>query len=419
MASFQHVDVATLPTGWKPRHLADVASLRIGRTPARAEPPYWAEGVHPWVSIADMVPFGVVARTKERVSEAAHTEVFRGQLIPAGTMLMSFKLTIGRMSWLGVDAYHNEAIASFHSLSDDIVPEFLFFQLGQLDFTKYQDTAIKGKTLNKSKMEALELVLPPKPEQERIAEVLAEQRALVGALQQHARTMLELRRTLGHRLFVIDADDDQLAWATAPIGQIAKLQSGGTPRRNVQEYWTDGEIPWVKTGEVNNCIITDTEERITQAGLDNSSARIFPEGTLLIAMYGQGVTRGKVALLGVEATTNQACVAVMPTIDLSSEYLYYALQARYADLRELGHGANQKNLSAEIIADFEISYPEQVEEQSRRVEVMQALDERLDLAVAAWRCALKIFNELLAQLMAGHIRYKGERVKTGDGDAAA
>ena len=91
-------------------------------------------------------------------------------------------------------------------------------------------------------------------------------------------------------------------WELRPIGDYFSVVSGGTPSRQALEFWTDGVIPWVKTTEIDYCVIQETEEHITQAGLDKSAAKLLPAGTLLLAMYGQGITRGKVAILGIEAT---------------------------------------------------------------------------------------------------------------------
>ena len=99
-------------------------------------------------------------------------------------------------------------------------------------------------------------------------------------------------------------------WQCAQIGKIAKVGSGGTPSRNKPGYW-GGHIPWVTTGEIAFKEITMTGQKITEAGLNGSSARLFPRGTILMAMYGQGKTRGQVAKLGIEASTNQACAAII------------------------------------------------------------------------------------------------------------
>jgi len=98
-------------------------------------------------------------------------------------------------------------------------------------------------------------------------------------------------------------------WSTNKIEEISIVTSGGTPSRNVSDYW-NGDIPWVTTSLVDFNVINEAEEFITQVGLDNSSAKLFHKDTILMAMYGQGITRGKVAILGIDATTNQACAAI-------------------------------------------------------------------------------------------------------------
>ncbi len=142
------------------------------------------------------------------------------------------------------------------------------------------------------------------------------------------------------------------------IKDICLVGSGGTPSRSNQKYY-NGNIPWVKTGEVINEEIFETEEHITQEAVDNSSARMYNKGSLIIAMYGQGETRGRTAKLGIDATTNQAC-AVLFDIDNSiilTDYLWYYIQGMYSDLRSLASGNNQPNLNAEIIKNYDIVIP--------------------------------------------------------------
>ncbi len=102
-------------------------------------------------------------------------------------------------------------------------------------------------------------------------------------------------------------------WKLSTIEDIAKVSSGGTPSRKKEEYWKNGNIPWIRTTEVQNCIlnIEDTKEFITETGLLKSSAKLVPKGTILLAMIGQGKTRGQVALLNFEATTNQNCATII------------------------------------------------------------------------------------------------------------
>lgn len=164
----------SLPTGWREATLSELASFAAGRTPARARSDYWApdttSGV-PWVSIGDMRPHGVVTDTAEHVSALAFSEVFAGRRVPKGTLLMSFKLTIGRIATLGVDACHNEAIVSISPKGVD--QRFLGYYLSQVDYAEYQDRAIKGQTLNRDKLSSIRIALPPEQEQRRIAAVLS------------------------------------------------------------------------------------------------------------------------------------------------------------------------------------------------------------------------------------------------------
>ena len=142
------------------------------------------------------------------------------------------------------------------------------------------------------------------------------------------------------------------------IQDICSLGSGGTPSRSNPSYYK-GDIPWVKTGEVVNDVIFHTEEHINQNAIENSSAKLYPKGSLIIAMYGQGDTRGRTAKLGIDATTNQAC-AVLYNIDnnlVLTDFLWYYLQARYDDLRSLASGNNQPNLNAGKIKNYDVVIP--------------------------------------------------------------
>lgn len=142
-----------------------------------------------------------------------------------------------------------------------------------------------------------------------------------------------------------------------PIKKITNVMSGGTPDRNSPQYWTNGTIKWVKTTELKNKIITDTEEKITEMGLENSSAKIVPADTILIAMYGQGKTRGMTGYLSVEATTNQACACILPSTKINQKYLWQYMIMSYEKLRGLAKGGNQPNLNGAMIKDFLVLMP--------------------------------------------------------------
>lgn len=152
-------------------------------------------------------------------------------------------------------------------------------------------------------------------------------------------------------------------WEQALLGDIAKISSGGTPDRGEPGYW-GGTIPWVTTGEIQFNTITDTIEKITELGLKNSSARIFPKGTLLMAMYGQGKTRGQMAKLDIAAATNQACAAIQLNEGYDTEFYYQYLASQYALIREVGNASTQKNLSAGLLKKLVIPVPPLKEQQA-------------------------------------------------------
>ncbi|MBT1162890.1 restriction endonuclease subunit S [Bifidobacterium sp. SO1] len=203
-----------------------------------------------------------------------------------------------------------------------------------------------------------------------IDEAIARHREAIGKLEEYRRAVITKTVTKG-----LDPNapmkDSRIGWIgmmpatweAKRIKFVAKLASGGTPSRDHAEYW-DGDIPWVKTGELNGGYVLDTEERITDLGLANSSAKLFPKGTLLMAMYGQGKTRGTTGCLGVDAAINQACVAFTSLNGILKDYLWMALRAIYVPIREAAVGSGQPNLSSALINNFSIpvpSYDEQVE----------------------------------------------------------
>lgn len=163
-------------------------------------------------------------------------------------------------------------------------------------------------------------------------------------------------------------------WTWTTLGAIGKWQSGGTPSRMHKEYY-GGHIPWLKTGDLNDGIITEIPERITELGLENSSAKLNPVGSILIAMY--GATIGKVGILGIPATTNQACCACVEYKCVTQKFLFYFLISHKDKFIALGGGGAQPNISKEIITKTPMPIPP-IEEQLRIVEKIEKLYSQLD-----------------------------------------
>jgi type I restriction enzyme S subunit len=193
------------------------------------------------------------------------------------------------------------------------------------------------------------------------------------------------------------------SWEVVRLSTRCRITSGGTPSRGVSDYW-GGTIPWVKTGEINYQEILDTEEHITEKGLRASSAKLFPAGTIIMAMYGQGVTRGRVAILGIDATTNQACAAFFPDGTLAPLFLYAFFVYSYENLRSLAHGGNQQNLSNDLLSSFLLPVPSDRAEQTEIGRILRTIEERLRIAEQRKANASALFSSMLHLLMTGEVR---------------
>ena len=162
-----------LPSNWAWTRLGNVAKMTIGKTPARGDQRFWSNGEYSWVSISDMKDLGVISVSKERISAIAAKELM-GNISPKGSLLMSFKLTVGRTSLLDIDAYHNEAIITIQPFIDEqhSLRDYLFRTLPQLSTSGDSKDAIKGKTLNSQSLSKLLIPLAPLNEQKRITKEL-------------------------------------------------------------------------------------------------------------------------------------------------------------------------------------------------------------------------------------------------------
>ncbi|MDY0135297.1 MAG: restriction endonuclease subunit S [Atribacterota bacterium] len=203
-------------------------------------------------------------------------------------------------------------------------------------------------------------------------------------------------------------------WKIATIEDIAQVSSGGTPSRKNDNFW-GGDIPWVTTAEVQSNVIFDTAEKITEAGLKGSSAKLFPVNTLLIAMYGQGKTRGKIAKLGIEAATNQACAAIIVKNEHHVDYYFQFLSGQYENLRDLSNDGGQKNLSAGIIKTFSVLVPP-LPEQKKIAQILSTWDKAITTTEQLLANSQQQKKALMQQLLTGKkrllddngIRFSGE-----------
>ena len=176
-----------IPDGWSWTRFTQIVSFDLGKTPDRHNKKYWDDGKYPWFAISDLQERATVNSTKEKISAAALRDKFAGELIPQGTLLMSFKLTVGKTSILGIDAVHNEAIISiFPIISEhEITRNFLLNALPVIVLCVKKREAVKGVTLNSSKLAAMFIPLPPLAEQQRIVSRVDELLAQIDIIEQN------------------------------------------------------------------------------------------------------------------------------------------------------------------------------------------------------------------------------------------
>ena len=162
----------------------------------------------------------------------------------------------------------------------------------------------------------------------------------------------------------------------AKLGDIATIQSGGTPARSIAEYWEDGTIPWVKISDIKSKHLNQTEEMITEAGLENSSAKIFPKGTILYTIF---ATLGETSILEINAATNQAIAGISITDSrVLPDYLYYYLLSQKIHVQKIGRGVAQNNINMKLLRDFDVPLPSK-EAQLNIIEQLNRVTELLFL----------------------------------------
>lgn len=255
---------------------------------------------------------------------------------------------------------------------------------------------------NGKQLSAIEIALPPKPEQKAIAAALSDIDALITNLEKLITKKKAIKQGAMQELLTgkrrLPGFDE--VWKKVSIGLICNTASGGTPSRQSEKYYT-GDIPWFTTSELTDGWLGDSSEHITEDAIENSAAKIFPAGTILIAMY--GATIGKLGILTRSSATNQACCALSIKSD-DVMYLFYRLLFMRQYLISLGCGAGQPNISQDIIRSIVIEMPTDVKEQAAISSVLSDMDDELLELAQALDKYKKIKVGMMSELLTGRIR---------------
>ena len=231
-------------------------------------------------------------------------------------------------------------------------------------FIREKSSGININNLRFSDFQTLETPIPPLPEQERIVNRIEE---LLSDLDAGVACEGRLMPS-GHGAAVPVPGELPDGWRWAKVEELAKVGTGATPLRSEAKYWNGGKIPWVTSGALNELAVHEAYEFITELAVKETNAKVFPAGSLLVAMYGEGKTRGKVSELMIDAATNQACAALIFSGEMLEHKPYVKLffEKNYEDIRLLSSGGVQPNLNLSIIKNTRIPLPP-LEEQRRFV----------------------------------------------------
>jgi type I restriction enzyme S subunit len=210
--------------------------------------------------------------------------------------------------------------------------------------------------VEKSAVAELEISIPDLPTQQRIAYILSSFDDKIELNLQMNQTLENMAQTLFQEMCVPKGKELPEGWRKGKLGEIYKTTSGGTPSRSHNEYFENGTIDWVKSKELGVFFILDTEEKITDDALNNSSAKLLPENSILIAMY--GATVGEISILGKSATCNQAICVILPNKEYPFSFVYEYLKSKKDFLKNIAiGGAAQQNISQVVIQNMEIKIP--------------------------------------------------------------
>lgn len=351
---------------WKTYALDDLGEVSRGRSrhrPRNAEHLYG--GPFPFVQTGDVkaAPLYLTEYT-QTYSDAG---LAQSKLWPAGTLCITIAANIAETCILGIDACFPDSIIGFVPDPSKTNTKFIKYQFDAVmrEQMKRVSQGVAQDNLSQEKLLSFRFPVPDLPTQKRIAGILSayddlieNNRRRIGLLEQAARLLYREWfvhfRFPGHEITKF-VDGLPEGWSHATIADLFDTSSGSTPSRK-NEALFGGNINWLKTQELQNCYIFETDEKITEEGLKRSSAKIFPENTVIIAMY--GATIGQLAILAKPSSTNQACCALLPKRELS-DFMFGYCHMEYSTraLKDRGQGAAQNNVSQQVIRAMEMVLP--------------------------------------------------------------
>jgi restriction endonuclease S subunit len=383
-----------LPKSWEQKCLGDLVRLKYGKALEKSRRD--EGGAFPVVGSA-----GIMTYTNE--------PLISGEVIVVGR-----KGNVGEVQIFKKGVWPIDTVFFFPQ-PNGLNLDYFYWHLTSLEMKKL-DSSTSTPSLRREDLEAVRIGIPPVAEQEKIVEILEEQLSRLDVALASIRAAREksvrFRRSLLHAAFTgaltgHDTSDGTLpeSWQVSCLGDVAKWGSGGTPKATNPAFY-DGDIPWAVIGDLNDGLVEATATSITRAGLEASSAKLIPAGTLLIAMYG---SIGKLGIAGVELATNQAIAFATPDERIvTSRFLFNYLAYQKETFLSSGKGMTQQNISQSILKSWPMPLPP-LDVQVKVVEILEEQLSRLDASLAVADVIEKKASALRRSLL--HAAFSGNLTK--------
>lgn len=384
--------------------LGQICNIEIGRTPSRNQPKYWGNG-YSWLSIADMKNLKFLSDTKEQVTDLAIEEC-NMKLVPQGTLLFSFKLSVGKVGIASKDLYTNEAIAALKIKSEkEVYQPFLYHSLGSLNFDGKGDRAVKGITLNKAKLRELLIPLPPHPEQKRIAEILDK----ADALRQKNKQLLAAYDELLQATFLDmfgDPATNPKGWKEVMLDStIQKIQIGPFGSQLHKSDYLESGIPLINPTNIKeNRILFDDAACISEEKYDSMPQYHLFDGDVVMARRGD---LSKVALVkqnGGKMFCGTGSLYVRFSDELNKFFLFKILahEKTINFLEKEARGVTMPNLNKSIIKRIPIFLPP-ITLQNQFAQIVENIDAQKTLVKQSLQESEDLFNGLVQKAFGGEL----------------
>lgn len=382
--------------GWKEISLGQLTENTRPICYGVLKPGPQVDGGVPLVKITDMDRRILGPEGMQRISKELDDEFRRSRLL-GGEVLLSIQGTVGRVAIAASmlkGANISRTIAVIDP-DDRLLNLYLMYVLEKIATKGEFDSAGSTReSLNISTIRSMKIWCPPIAEQRRIVDLISSVDSYIDALQQQLESAKKSRNAVLHELLTAGGDD----WVETTLGEIANWGSGGTPKADNPDFY-DGDIPWCVIGDLTESEVWDTEKRITNLGLTNSSAKVIDPGSVLLAMYGASI--GRTGISAIPMATNQAIAFARCNPNLAlPKYLLAYLQTQKTNFVEMGQGAAQPNISQTIIKSWPIALPP-IPNQAHLVSTMDVFDATLFSLQSSIQSSKLLRSSLLSDLLSG------------------